>query len=184
MSEKAQTKTAGGPDAPVIESLEELLAHAYALELDAVARYTELAAQMEVHNNPELAVMFAKLAKIEQLHADQIAERAKGLDLPTLSPWDYQWPSFESPEAVDSSQAHYLMTPYQALLLSLAGETAARDFYQALLQAAENPEVRALAEEFVEEEEEHVRLIEEWMAKYPAPEPGWNEDLDEPVSQE
>ena len=36
--------------------------------------------------------------------------------------------------------------------------------------------VDELAEEFAEEEREHVRLIEEWMAKYPAPEEGWDED--------
>ncbi len=172
------------PAVPALATIEDVLAHAYAIELDAVARYTELAGQMEVHNNPELAVVFGKLAKIEQIHADEIAERAKGLDLPKLSPWEYQWQGLESPEAVDAGQAHYLMTPYQALQLSLVGETAARDFYEVLAGSATDPQVKTLAEEFAEEEREHVRLIEEWMAKYPAPEEDWDEDLDPPVYQE
>lgn len=174
-------KTAAAPE---IESVEELMAHAYALELDAVARYTELAAQMETHNNPELAVMFAKLARIEQLHADQIAEQARGMDLPHLSPWEYKWPGMESPEAVDGGQAHYLMTPWHALQLARTGECAARDFYQSLAGAAKNPKVGALAKEFFEEEIEHVRLIDEWLARVPAPEPGWDDDLDPANYQE
>jgi hypothetical protein len=32
-----------------------------------------------------------------------------------------------------------------------------------------------------EEEREHVRLIGEWLAKVPPPEPGWDEDLDPPA---
>jgi hypothetical protein len=30
------------------------------------------------------------------------------------------------------------------------------------------------------EEREHVRLIEDWLARFPAPEAGWDEDPDPP----
>jgi hypothetical protein len=32
-----------------------------------------------------------------------------------------------------------------------------------------------------EDEREHVRLIGEWLARYPEPEPGWDEDPDPPA---
>lgn len=182
MTDSSQTQTDAIPQ--TIETVPELLAHAYALELDAVARYTELAAQMEVHNNPELAIIFAKLAEIERKHADQIADRSRGIDLPRLSPWEYQWAGFESPEAADASRAHYMMTPWHALVLALQGEEAALGFYTHLATTVDNPDVRALAREFAEEEREHVQLMQDWLGRYPPPEKGWDEDPDPPVWQE
>jgi hypothetical protein len=45
----------------------DLMAHAYAMELEASERYSEFADV--THNNREVSDLFAKLAKIEQLHA-------------------------------------------------------------------------------------------------------------------
>ena len=55
-----------------INTLDELLVHAHELEREAVERYEELAGQMEVHNQPELAELFHKMAAIEQLHVDKV----------------------------------------------------------------------------------------------------------------
>ncbi|MCC6560603.1 MAG: rubrerythrin, partial [Xanthomonadales bacterium] len=41
-------------------------------------------------------------------------------------------------------------------------------------------DVRAAAEEMRDEEAEHVRLIDEWLARTPAPDDGWATDLDPP----
>jgi len=41
--------------------------------------------------------------------------------------------------------------------------------------------VQAAAREMAEDEREHVRLIREWLAKVPPPEPGWDEDMDPPA---
>ena len=46
-----------------IQTTEELMAHAYAIEAEAEERYRELAIQMEVHNNTEVAALFRKLAE-------------------------------------------------------------------------------------------------------------------------
>jgi len=40
--------------------------------------------------------------------------------------------------------------------------------------------VRKAAAEMAEEEREHVRLIQEWLAKVPPPERGWDDDPDPP----
>jgi hypothetical protein len=42
------------PNNPKVSNLDDLLAVAYQIEIDAVERYNMLADQMEAHNNPEL----------------------------------------------------------------------------------------------------------------------------------
>ena len=53
------------PSERPITSITDLLALAYQIEADAVQRYTELAEQMETHNNQELVKVFRDLAKAE-----------------------------------------------------------------------------------------------------------------------
>jgi rubrerythrin len=167
-----------------IRSLPDLLSHALAIETEAVERYTMLADQMEVHNNPELVAIFRKLAHVEGLHAKEIEERAAGLDMPDLKPWEYEWGSGESPEASDPTEAHYLMTPHHALQMALAAEQRAFAFFNELVGKVEDAEVRQLAEEFAEEEREHVALVEELLERYPQPAADWDDDPDPPMLQE
>ena len=173
----SETKTGGG-----IASTEDLLAHALAMEIEAEDRYRELAGQMEVHNNPEVAALFQKLAEIEGRHAEQIRERTAEMNLPRISPWDFAWDTGPSPEAEAGGGAHYLMTPHHALQIALRNEEAARDFFRRLAEEARTEEVKRLAEEFAEDEAEHVDLVRQWLAKFPAPEEGWDEDPDPPLN--
>jgi len=48
------------------------MACAYAMEVEAAERYAELADQMSTHHNREVSELFAKLARIEGKHRDQI----------------------------------------------------------------------------------------------------------------
>jgi hypothetical protein len=57
----AQSSTGEGK---VIATLEDLLAHARDMEAEAAERYDDLADQMEVHNNHEVARLFRKLAEM------------------------------------------------------------------------------------------------------------------------
>ena len=164
-------------------SVETLLAHAFAIEREAEARYSELADQMEVHNNQELAELFRKLAVIEGKHAAKIQERADGMDLPYISPLSFRWPGVEPPENVELAEAHYMMTAHHALKMALAGEQRAAAYFQGIADGAQG-EAKAIADELAEEEHEHVRLVEEWLKKYPEPESDWDEDLDPPMLQE
>lgn len=165
-----------------IETAGALLAHAYRMELEAQERYVWLAEQMQTHNNVDLAALFRELARVEGLHAADIEKQMQGMDVPHINPLDYQWPGHESPEALDMGDMHYLMTPHQALKLALKAEQNAYDFFDRLLKATDDPDVKHFAAEFAEEEREHVDLVLRELQKYPeTAEP--REDIDPPVAQ-
>ena len=175
------TKPTGMPD---ISSYEDLLAVAYQIEADAVERYQMLTEQMEVHNNLELAKIFSSLARAEAIHRDEILNMAsENFDIIEHARKVAKW-RVESPEEADLAQAHYLMTPWHALQLSLGAETRARDFFQTIVQTTTIPEIKRMAEEFAREEEEHVELVHRLLSKYPKPSDSWADDPDPPNYQE
>ena len=167
-----------------IETAGELLAHAYQMELEAQERYGYLAEQMEAHNNIDLAKLFRELARVEGLHASEILEQMKGMDMPQIRPLDYKWPGTESPEALDMGDMHYKMIPRQALLLALKAEQNAFDFFDHLLKATGDPKIKRFAAEFAEEEQEHVELVLKELNKYPKTNELPREDMDPAISQE
>ena len=169
---------------PGITSVADLLAHAHAMESEAHERYLDLAEQLELHHNVEVATLFRKLAHIEQLHVQKILERVGDLELPRLSPWEYRWLDDEAPEAASAGEAHYMMTPHHALSLALRAEQRALDFYSSVLAAGGDSTVQELAHDLAEEEREHVELVKTWLAKYPEPAADWAEDPDPPMHQE
>ncbi len=166
-----------------IDTLPELLAYARALESEAVERYEELAEQMAVHHNHELAELFRKMAAIEQQHVDQVDTLAAATPLPRLAPWDYQWNNPEAPETIAFDQSHYRLTPYQALTLMLAGEERAGAFFAGVARQTGSEAVRDLAVRLAAEEQQHAEQLRQWLTRYPEPAPDWDVDLDEPVPQ-
>ena len=170
---------------PSIFSVADLLAIAYRIELDAVERYGLLADQMETHNNPELTKVFRDLSKAESIHAAEIREMAGDTDLNgRANALQSVWPKGESPEEVDLGAAHYLMTPWHALQLALGGEERALAFFKSVVETATDPAIMKLAEEFVEEEAEHVNLVHRLLRRYPKPSDTWSDDGDPPAPQE
>lgn len=169
-----------------IETVEELLAHALAMETEAAERYQELADQMDVHNNPEVAALFRKLAEIEKLHVNNVNDLSGDLELPHIAPWDYAWQTPESPESPsnNSREVHYLMQPYHAIALALKHERLGVEFYARLAERGDREDIRKLAEELHATEIEHVRLLEQWLARFERPEKDWSEDPDPPLLQE
>ena len=169
---------------PETITLMDLLARAYTIEREAVDRYNDLADQMEVHNNLELAELFRKMAAIEAKHAEQIRYRAGDQVLPHISPLSGHWPGAEPPESIATEDVHYLMTPHHALKLALAGEQQAAAFFEEMVELAGDAPTRALAEELASEEREHVKMAEDLLKRYPEPEDGWDDDPDPPMMQE
>lgn len=164
-------------------SLEELLAHALAMENEAAERYGELADQMTVHHNGEVAEFFGRMAGLERQHAGEIAARAEGLGLPRIAPWDYRWPSAESPEAVAIEDVRYLMSPQRALRIAIEHEQRAAAFYKDVAALALRADVRELAARLAQEEQGHTHLLEQWLARFP-PETERPEDPDPPNTPE
>jgi rubrerythrin len=164
----------------IITTLGEFLAHALELEQESVERYRELADSMEVHNNLEVAELFKRLAEYSRLHAQEVRERTRGLDIPAMAPWEFKWNCPESPEAPCMEEVHYLMTPHQALQLALHNEARGRDFYARVAKESADPEVRRAAAELAEEEHGHVKLLEEWIGRAALQTEPPPEDLDPP----
>ena len=166
-----------------IRTLPELLAHARAMEGEAVERYTELADQMEVHNNREAAALFKRMAEIETIHVENVGALCAGMELPDIPAWEYSWDGPEAPEAVDPSEVHYLLSAREAVVLALTHERRGADFYAALAESAKRKDVREMAEKLAAEEREHVGWLEKWLERYPESEAGYDDDLDPPLGQ-
>jgi len=173
---------AGTP--PKVASVADLFAVAFQIEADAVERYDLLADQMATHNNPELVAVFRDLSRAEAIHRDEIRRLAGDIDVVAHAHNMAKWKHGESPEAASLGDAHYLMTPWHALRLALAGEERALAFFKSVVESAKDPAIKKLADEFVEEEAEHVNLVHRLLRKYPRPAEGWSSDPDPPVSQE
>ncbi len=152
--------------APGIPDVAHFLAHAHAMEIVAADRYRLFAGQMEVHNNPEIADLFATLAAIEARHAAAILARAGSGGLASLAPWGFGWTDPEGPETAAFETAHYLMTPHHVLAAALEGERRAHRFYERVALETGDAEIRRLAKELVEEER---ALLE----RHPEPEADW-----------
>jgi len=164
---------------PKISNLNDLLAAAYRIEIDAVGRYNLLADQMETHNNPELVKVFRDLARAEGIHGEEIRRLAGDFDVAAHAETMAQF-GHETPEEADLSLAHYLMTPWHALQLSLKGEERALAYFTAIVETAKDPKVKAMAAELVEEEAEHVNLVHKLLRRYPKPKDDWADDPDPP----
>ena len=164
-------------DAP--RSVEDFLAQAWAIEAEASGRYGEFAEQMETANNTEVAELFRKLERIEQLHRDQILAQMGRTTPPRVNA--YHWEGAEGPETAAVNELHYLMQPWHALHIALHNEQRAFEFFKVLAKAKVPPAVRAAAKEMAEEEREHVELIEQWLRKVTKPAPGWDQDPDPPA---
>lgn len=168
-------------DSTTITSVAELLAHARVMETEAYECYVDLAEQMEAHNNVEVAGLFKRLAKEEKKHIERVDGRTGDEDLPRMAPWDFKTFETESHGLTGAREVHYLMTPYHALKLAIRAEKRSLAFFGQVIDTTGDDEVRALASQLREEEQTHVTLLEEWLAREPKPEDGWDEDPDPPV---
>jgi rubrerythrin len=169
---------------PAIEqSYEGFMSRAYAIEVEAVERYTQFADQLEGHNNREVAAVFRKLAEIEGLHAKQILDAMGWPSLPVL-PVPYASGAPEGPETAPFDSLHYLMQPYHALEIALRCEVAAVRYFEEIAAASPDVRVRSAAAHMAAEEREHVTLMRDWMKRVPQPNAGWDEDPDPPRMSE
>jgi len=158
----------------------EFISQALAMEQEAAERYDELADQMEVHNNAEVAQLFRKMAEVERKHSQRVLGKMPDKTPASRPPIV----AGEMSETIPTGEAHYLMAPYHALELALECEQRAQDFFERAERSTRDARVRAAAREMAGEEREHVRLIREWMRRVPKPEPGWDYDPDPPTYSE
>lgn len=165
-------------------SLDELFAYARRMETEAAKRYAQLAEMMSVHNNPELAAFFKRMAEIEWLHVYRVGEMRREAGVAEQGRLPSPGVGLDGAEAPDITDVHYLHRPYHALELARQYEERAVRVYAELANSAADEEVRAAAARMTAEEQAHVRELDRWLTRYPKPEPGWDEDPDPPNESE
>ncbi len=160
--------------------LRDALDLASLIEDEAKERYEELAHQMELHHDAEVARFFHFMAKNEARHGAELAERRKRLfpDQPCRVDrsmlWDVEAPGYET--------VHAFMSLKEALEVALAAEVKAFNYFCDILKTTPEGELKELFEELKVEEIHHQDLVKKEMAKLGPEEAFSTEDFaDEPV---
>jgi len=158
-------------------SLMDALDLATLIEVEAHKRYTQFAEQLGVRYADDAASVFQSMAANEGKHGQQITERRIALfgEVPPRVRLD----DIFDVEAPEVGAPHRNMSQREAFWVAWSAEKKAFAFYDQALRHVTQPEVKALFEELRDEEAEHVRMIEEIMAKLPAAAAAELEDLDE-----
>lgn len=151
-----------------MESVEEFLAYAVRLEREAADRFGQLAEAMQGSGNASVAKLFRQLSDYSRMHLAEAQARSGFRDIPKLMSADFVWPDLESPETAAIWSADPLLGRGEALEVALQAETAGLRYYQAVRDTTDDPEIKALAKAFVEEEAEHVAALEKWIAAHKA----------------
>lgn len=144
---------------PVVEvdTPDQLMDVAMAMEREAARRYEELAAEMERQCNAETAALFRELADEEREHEANIASWGVRESGRKPQPSEFQW---QMPETFDLGETSgYTLTPYRALSIAVRNEERAFAFYSYLAAIAEKAELRERAEAFAKGELGHVKLL-------------------------
>jgi rubrerythrin len=154
-----------------MDSVEEFLAYAIKLEEEAALRFGQLADVMDACGNREVGKLFRQLSDYSKMHQADAQARAGFRDMPAKAPGDYEWPDLESPESAAIWAADPMIGREQALEIALAAEMSGYEFYKGVLDSTTDPEIKAMAQEFVIEESEHVAELEKWIAAHKAGKP-------------
>lgn len=161
-----------------MNEVETFLAAAIRLEREAALRYDELADAITGLGNAEVVAFFRQQAVFSRRHLEEAKARAgfreplEGVD--PIDPRSKEvaadvsssYPSGESPEAAAIWAADGNLSLVDAMKVAYAAEVAGRDYYLSVATSTTDPEVKVLADEFVEEENEHVAALEVLMGKY------------------
>lgn len=150
-----------------IRTAPELYAHAIAIEREAAERYAEFARLMSDEGNQEVATVFGRLAALEAGHLEVLLRRTDGVALPVPPEGNYRWLDAGAPETAAHEFVYRLMTPHQALAIALDAERRASAFFESVHGTADDPALRALAQDMAMEEHEHIAMIERALALTP-----------------
>ena len=159
---------------PPIRTPAELYAHAIAIEREAAERYAELAQHMADLGNDEVAELFRRLALYEAEHLDTLEGRTASVPVPEIAPGGYAWLDAGAPETVARELVFRLLTPRAALDIALDAERRAQQFFAEVKATADDPALRALAQEMALEEQGHIAMVEQAMADTPDVRVDWS----------
>ena len=162
-----------------------LYAHAIAIEREAAERYAEFAARMSDLGNDDVATVFGALARMESDHLETLTRKTHGIQLPAIDASEYAWLDSGPPERAARELVFRTMTPRDALAIALSAERRAQAFFLRMRRVAQDPALRALAQEMAADESGHVALLERVLSRVPESRPDWGAVLDfEPAGEQ
>ena len=146
-------------------NLQDALDMAVLIEKEAEDRYLLFAEQLGHRYPGDAANFFTMMARNEQRHGIEIAERRRMLfgDTPSRVTQNMIGSDIEAPETGKSVR---YMSPRQALEVAMESEIKAYEFYDSILQVIQDATVRNLIKSLRDEEAEHQILLNEKRAKY------------------
>ena len=148
-----------------IASVDQFLSYAIKVEEDAALHFEAMAKAMQEVGNAEVAELFGQLGRFSRLHLAEATGRARRVDAHIELPPDYVWPEHRTPERTSLMAGDPAMTRLDALRAALEGERRGFEFYAFVAGTAKDPEIVALAKEFVKEEAEHVEVLKAWIIR-------------------
>ena len=146
-------------------SLMDAIDLAALIEIEAHKRYIQFAERLGSRDAHDAGAVFESMAVNEGKHGEQLAERRFALfgnEPPTVKLddiFDVEAPDFGAPSMN--------MSALKAYQVALSSEKKAYAFYDQALRYVNQPDVKALFEELRDEEADHVRMLEEIIAKLP-----------------
>ena len=146
-------------------SLMDAIDLAALIEIEAYKRYKQFAERLGSRDSGDAGAVFESMAVNEGKHGEQLAERR--LALFGEKPPTVKLDDIFDVEAPDFGAPSMNMSPLKAYHVALSSEKKAFAFYGQALRYVNQPDVKALFEELRDEEAEHVRMLEEIIAKLP-----------------
>jgi hypothetical protein len=120
---------------------------------------------MEACGNNKVAKLFRDLAGYSRMHLAQARSRAGSIDVAAHLPPDYVWPDHATPERTSLWAGDPDLSRMDALKAAMQGERRGYDFYYSVAGTTKDPQIAAMANEFVKEEAEHVEILGRWIQR-------------------
>ena len=152
-----------------ISSVGALYGHALAIAHEAIAGYREFAAHVADQGNDELADVFSRLAELEAERAIQLAKVSAGTVSPKPAAGEYAWLYSGPPLPEARNFIFRMLTPRQALEIAVRAEQRAKAFFEQVLAASDDADVRELAIGLGRDEDAHIAWLQDALARVPEP---------------
>lgn len=151
------------------DRIHAFLFRAIRLEAAATRRYEELADAMQTWGNAEVERFFRQMSEFARLHLKEAMHRGGFRHIPDADAATPVWPDGESPECPGWQGLDGFTDVTHALQLALEAEQQSHHFYQHIADTASDVKVRWMAQEFAEEEAEHVEAVKRMIARHHSP---------------
>lgn len=148
-----------------VRTLDQFLSYAVKVEEDAAIHFEALSTAMAACGNTDVAELFGQLAGYSRLHLAEARAKCDKYEVVENLPASSAWPDNATPERTTLWAGDAALARLGALKAALQGERRGYEFYYAIAHTTKDPAIRAVAQEFVREEAEHVEKLKQWIAQ-------------------